>query len=122
MKVLTLKQPWAELVLQGRKKIELRKWNTKFRGKFLIHSSKVSDEEGMRKFGFDKLPCGFILGETNLIEVKKYKDSSEFEKDRSRHLATKDWGDYGFLLEDVRRIKPIPAMGQLGFWNFERKI
>ena len=23
------------------KKIELRKWNTKFRGKFLIHSSKI---------------------------------------------------------------------------------
>jgi predicted transcriptional regulator len=29
MKVLSLKQPFAELILQGRKAIELRKWNTK---------------------------------------------------------------------------------------------
>jgi len=36
MKALSLKQPFAELILQGKKTIELRKWNTKFRGEFLI--------------------------------------------------------------------------------------
>lgn len=30
MKVLSLKQPFAEFVVSGKKKIELRKWNTKF--------------------------------------------------------------------------------------------
>ncbi|MDD4353280.1 MAG: ASCH domain-containing protein, partial [Candidatus Nanoarchaeia archaeon] len=28
IKVLSLKQPWAELVASGKKTIELRKWNT----------------------------------------------------------------------------------------------
>jgi hypothetical protein len=45
MKCLSLKQPFAELLVSGKKPIELRKWNTKFRGKFLIHASKQVDEE-----------------------------------------------------------------------------
>jgi len=118
MKTLTLKQPWAELVLQGRKKIELRKWNTNFRGNFFIHSSKVPDVDGMKKFGFDNLPNGFILGKANLFEVKKYLNDEEFDKDKDKHLATGDWGNFGFLLDDVKRVEPISARGQLGFWDF----
>ena len=41
MKALSLKQPFAELVVEGKKKIELRNWNTKFRGDFFIHASKI---------------------------------------------------------------------------------
>ena len=43
MKTLSLKQPFAELILQGRKTIELRRWNTNLRGDFLIHASKNPD-------------------------------------------------------------------------------
>ena len=53
MKALSLKQPFAELIVSGKKNIELRKWNTKFRGEFLIHASKIPDKEFMKKFGFD---------------------------------------------------------------------
>jgi len=121
MKALSLKQPWAELILQGKKKIEIRKWNTKFRGRFLIHASRNSDKKAMKEFGFnDDLPLGFIVGEAELIEVKKYKDKKEFEKDKNLHLATLDWGSYGFVLKNVERVNPIPAKGMLGFWEFER--
>ncbi|MFH1889811.1 MAG: ASCH domain-containing protein [Nanoarchaeota archaeon] len=118
MKTLTLKQPWAELVLQGRKKIELRKWNMNFRGPFFIYSSKIPDADGMKKFGFDNLPNGFVLGRANLVDVKKYIDGDDFLKDKKKHLATEEWGKYGFILDDVKRIKPISARGQLGFWDF----
>jgi len=119
MKVLSLKQPWAELILQGKKKIELRKWNTKFRGEFLIHASKIPDSDAMNKFGFDKLPCGFVVGKVELVKVKKYKNNEEFEKDKNLHLATKSWGNFGFTLKNAQRIKPISAKGNLGFWEFE---
>ncbi len=33
-KCLSLKQPYAELTVSGKKTIELRTWNTKFRGEF----------------------------------------------------------------------------------------
>ena len=32
MKALSIRQPWAELILQGRKTIELRTWKTSYRG------------------------------------------------------------------------------------------
>jgi len=121
MKVLSLKQPFAELVVSGRKTIELRKWNTKFRGEFLIHASKIPDERAMKKFGFDDLPCGFIIGKANLIDVKKYEEAGECNKDQTKHLASSDWGHYGFILENIKRLKPIPAKGQLGFWEFNYK-
>lgn len=122
MKVLSIKQPFAELILLGKKKIELRKWNTKFRGDFLIHASLKPDEEARKRFGFAEksLALGFILGKANLKEVKHYKNEEEHSKDKDLHLAASYWGDYGFVLEDVERLeKPIPAKGKLGFWDFE---
>ncbi len=121
MKSLSLKQPFAELVVSGKKTIELRKWNTNFRGKFLIHSSKIPDEKSMKKFKFDELPCGFIVGEAELVDVKKYKNKKELIKDRKLHLADESWGKYGFILKNVKKIKPIPAKGQLNFWDFKLK-
>jgi len=123
MKALSLKQPFAELILQGKKKIELRKWNTRFRGKFLIHASQNPDKEAMREFGFNELPYGFIVGEAELADVKNYKDNKrEFNKDKKLHLATEKWGAFGFILKNVKRIKEIPCKGSLGFWNFNKMI
>ncbi len=121
MKVLTLKQPWAELILQGRKNIEIRKWNSTFRGPFLIHASGNIDEEGMKKYGYkeEDLPRQAIVGKTELIDVKQYKNEEEFNKDKNRHLATWQWGSYGFVLGKVERIKEIKNVkGALGFWEF----
>jgi len=39
MKCLSLRHPWCHLVLFYGKSIENRKWNTAFRGEFLIHAS-----------------------------------------------------------------------------------
>jgi len=122
MRALSLKQPWAQLVVDGRKKIELRKWNTNFRGRFLIHASKVPDFDAMKRFGFDNLPLGQIVGKANLVEVKHYLKKSEFKDDKNLHLATSDWGEYGFMLDNIEKVKPIEAKGQLGFWDFKNNI
>lgn len=120
MKTLSLKQPFAELILQGKKTIELRKWNTNFRGEFLVHSSSNPDVEAMKRFGFDNLPCGFILGKASLVDVKKYKDEAEHNADKDKHLASSVWGSYGFVLKDAERFgKQISAKGKLGFWDFD---
>jgi len=121
MKALSLKQPWVELILQGKKKIEIRKWNTNFRGEFLIHASKVPDMKAMKRFGFkeNELLLGFIVGKAELVNVKHY-NNKEFKQDKSLHLATKDFGNYGFILKNVKRIKPIKCNGKLNFWDFKR--
>ena len=120
MKALSLKQPWAELILEGKKKIELRKWKTSFRGEFLIHASKTPDKKGMKKFNFQNLPCGFIVGKANLVNVKEYKNKDELTKDKSLHLASEEWGKYGFILENIERLNPIPYKGQLNFFEVKQ--
>ena len=118
MKALSIKQPFAELILQGRKKIELRKWKTNFRGEFLIHAPKIPDKKAMKAFGFTSLPCGCIVGKANLINVKKYNDKEEHRKDKKFHLASDFWGNYGFILNDIKRVKETSYKGKLGFWDF----
>lgn len=119
MKALSLKQPFAELILNGKKKIELRRWNTNFRGEFFIHASKIPDKKNMKKFDFKDLPLGFIVGKAELIDVKRYKSGEEFNKDKDLHLADESFGKYGFVLKNVKRINPIiPAKGKLNFWEF----
>ena len=119
MKTLSLKQPFAELVVSRKKTIELRNWNTKFRGKFLIHASKVPDSEAMKEFGFEKLPVGVIVGEAELVEVKKYETPEQHKNDKDKHLAGSTWGKYGFVLKNIKRTEPIEAKGMLGFWEFQ---
>ncbi|MBX4196194.1 ASCH domain-containing protein [Candidatus Pacearchaeota archaeon] len=118
MKALSLKQPFAELVVSGKKTIELRKWNTRFRGEFLIHASQNVDQEAMEKFGFDTLPTGCIVGKATLVDVKKYNNDKEFENDKDKHCASKEWGLHGFVLENAGRIPPVYCKGKLNFWNY----
>lgn len=119
MKALSLKQPFAELIVSGRKTIELRNWNTKFRGKFLIHASKIPDSKAMKRFNFKKLPTGMIVGEAELIDIKAYPTEEEHKKDKDKHLASSFWGKYGFILKNPKRIKPVSIKGRLGFWDFK---
>jgi len=118
MKVLSIKQPYVELILSGKKTIELRSWNTKFRGEFLVHASKKPDKNAMEKFGFKDLPVGQILGKVTLVDVKDYEKTKDFEKDQNKHRATSSWGQFGFILKDPKRITPISIGGKLGFWNY----
>jgi len=40
MKALTIKQPWAQLIIEGLKDIENRTWQTKFRGRVYVHAAQ----------------------------------------------------------------------------------
>ena len=41
-----VRQPYTELVVAAGKKIELRKWNTQFRGEFLVHTHHLCPRYG----------------------------------------------------------------------------
>ncbi len=117
MKVLSLRQPYAEWVISGKKTIELRSWNTKYRGKLLIHASGKHST----------LPTGAIIGSVELVDVKEYNNEKEFAEDKDKHLAGTKWTlpfakrpfKYGFILRNPKRFeKPIPVKGRLGLWEF----
>lgn len=122
MKALSLKQPWAELILQGKKTIETRKWRTSFRGEFLIHASRQVDSKQMIELGFDDLPTGCIVGKAKLVEVKEYPTKEALDADVNQHLLRLENLDkkrYGFLLSNVKRVQPKQVRGQLNFFEVE---
>jgi hypothetical protein len=41
MKAITIKQPYAQVIVQGIKDVENRTWKTNFRGRVLIHAGKT---------------------------------------------------------------------------------
>ena len=125
MKCLSLKQPYAEFLVSGKKTIELRNWNTLFRGKFLIHTSKNVDKERSDSLGIDhsKLIRGAIIGAAVLYDVKQYKNKKELEIDKNKHCADiKKFGfcKYGFMIKNAHRLRSsITYPGKLKFFEVE---
>ena len=72
MKCLSVCQPFAELIVQGKKTIELRKWNTKFRGEFLVHApQKIRLDDCKRLKIKPEMTVGAIIGKVELIECQR---------------------------------------------------
>ena len=123
MKCLSVCQPFAELIVQGKKTIELRKWNTKFRGEFLVHAAKNILEEDCKRMKISpkKVTTGAIIGKVNLVDVKKYESDKELNKDKKKHHSVSKYtkNKYGFILENPKKLRvPIEYMGKLNFFEF----
>lgn len=126
MKVLTIKQPWATLIIQGDKKFEFRSWQTKYRGELLIHAGKGIDKEAVKrleKYLPKELPIGKILGKVTLVDCIKM--SPEFKEKllkENSDIYTKSsfQENYGWLLKNVEVFnEPIEAKGHLSLWEFD---
>ena len=65
MKVLTIREPWATLIINGFKCYEFRSWKTNYRGKILIHAGNGVDKDILYKFDNYNLnlSSGEIIGE-----------------------------------------------------------
>ena len=123
MKCLSICQPFAELVIQNKKTIELRKWNTNFRGEFLVHAPIKIRKEEIKKIRIkEKLTTGAIIGKAELYDVKKYESIEEIQNDKNKHFSTRNFQEktFGFILKNSKPLRiPIPWKGQLGFFNVD---
>jgi hypothetical protein len=121
MKAITIKQPWASLIVKGIKDIENRTWKTNFRGTILIHSAKKEADlktyltsEYQRHFVSQlKRPYinGCIIGSVDIVDCVKSLDNQNSL-----------WGGlycYHWKLENAIEFpEPIPAKGRLSFWEY----
>ena len=111
MQALTLRQPWACLVVAGIKDVENRTWRTNYRGRLVIHAGSGIDREGMNENGrlLADYPHGAILGTVKLVDIVR-DSASPWE------IA----GNWHWLLTDPLPYDvPIPAKGKLGLWTCE---
>lgn len=124
MKALTIKEPWASLIIEKYKKYEFRSWKTKYRGKILIHAGLSVEKDMMQRFkDYDiSIKPGYIIGEATLTDCilvdenfnKELRAIDPIVYGRSNHAKT-----YAWKLEDIVKYeKPIPCKGKLGLWNY----
>lgn len=129
MKVLTIKQPFATLIAEGYKEYEFRTWKTKYRGEFLIHAGLGVDKKAMEKYKHLNLeyPSGCIIAKVTLTDCIEINDESrKMLKEKNNivydHIIKHtDWKGYGFKMENVTKINPIPIKGKLSFWDYDYK-
>ncbi len=126
MKVLTIKQPWATLIMEGYKRFEFRSWKTKYRGDLLIHAGKGVDKEAMRrlaKYIPEDMPTGKILGKVTLIDCikcdEKFKEVC-LKENKDVYAKSTFVERYAWQLVNVKVFdEPIEAKGKLSLWEFE---
>lgn len=120
MKAISIKQPWAWLIISGYKTVENRKWYTAHRGDILIHASKSKldlerdIEIVRRRFGIgidpEKLVFGKVLAVADLIACTK--EPAE-PIDRYWH----DAGCFAWCLRRIRPIEPFSIRGRLNLFE-----
>lgn len=116
-KTLSLKQPWAWLVVNGWKPVENRDWRTRHRGWTLIHASKNVDYDGYRWVQdnipelMHLLPMPDDIEKGGIVGIANITDCVDW------HCSVWFFGKYGFVLEDARTLPFYPCQGQVGLFN-----
>jgi hypothetical protein len=128
MKALSIRQPWAWLIVNGYKDIENRSWPTRYRGDVLVHASKgmtreeYYDVEEMLRLSavlsdlsvplpaFEALERGGIVGKVTITGCITASKSPWF------------FGKYGFCLLGAKPLPFAPVKGALGFFEVDGEL
>jgi hypothetical protein len=125
MLCLSIRQPWAWLILHVGKDIENRSWHTNVRGRILIHSSgqctkaeyqdavtfamdAIGDEyrgRGLVIPSWKTIERGGIIGSVEIVDCVKHSDSPWY------------MGGYGWVLRNPKPLPFDPCGGALQFWK-----
>ncbi len=122
---LSVRQPWAELIVRGLKDVENRTWRNGYRGPVLIHAGQTSEINEAGGFVADLIKSrqvegadgrfGFLLkgvwGIGAVVGVAEITDCVT--------SSASPWfvGPYGFTLKNARKLPSVRCRGMLGFFN-----
>ena len=123
MKVLTVKQPWASLIVSGYKQYEFRTWKTNYRGKILIHAGLSIEKDMINKFDNLDYEKGAIIGEAEIVDCILVDENfdNELRRLNDKVYTNNHVGQYAWKLENIKKYnKPIYTKGKLGLWNYEK--
>ena len=104
MKAISIKEPFASMILSGEKTIETRTWKVNYRGDIVICVSKKPVSP----------ISGFAVCIVNLIDCRPMVPNDE--KKACYEIYSGAWS---WILTNIRRIKQFPVKGQLGLFNID---
>jgi hypothetical protein len=116
LSALSVRQPWAWLIMSGFKDIENRSWRINCPRTLLVHASlnrsaSNNVEAIERRYGVlipDDLHFGAVVGVVDVVDCVKRHPSKWFEP-----------GGFGWVLANSRRLKPRSCKGAVGLFRPE---
>jgi hypothetical protein len=128
MKAISIRQPWAWLIVNGYKDIENRTWATKYRGLLLIHASK-----GMTRSEYDDVEFFLTFHDLPAVRAIKLPLFEDLERggvvgvsrvvdcvlSRDRFSPWHMEGQFGFHLQNSRPLSFVACKGALGLFDIE---
>lgn len=142
LKVLSIRQPWASMIVRGLKRFEIRTWSTPYRGQLIIHASSATPTKALADEVFEEfpelgelmsrvgiaslkdlraLPRSAIVGVVTLVDVL----DSEAVKglatvDDATILDEVDDANFHWLLSNAVEIEPVTGInGKLNLWKLD---
>lgn len=133
MKALSIRQPWAWLIVNGFKDIENRSWRTKYRGPVLIHASAAKPSMDDYSAVIDILLKNRLYDVdfpsfNNFIMPENWPGHRGIERGGIVGIATitgcvdaspSPWffGPVGFQLSGAKPLPFLPMKGRLSFFE-----
>lgn len=138
MKAISIRQPWAWLIIRPDivdpaarllafssgliKDIENRDWNTHFRGPVLIHAGKSKDEGdwndafwALREAAGDE--AASLLPPFSALDCGGIVGRAEVMGCVNHSASKWFYGDFGFQLANSQPVPFVPLRGQLSFFD-----
>jgi len=105
MKALSVRQPWASLIANGSKTVELRRWKTSYRGPLLICASANKQGKG---------PKGVAVATVDLVDIRPATTD-----DTADACCQPESGEFAWCLANAHPITPFPVKGKLSIFEVE---
>lgn len=122
MKALSIRQPFAGMIVLGMKKIENRTWRTDYRGELAIHASKTwhrayglppPDDSGVPKILTER---GCVIAIADLVDVITPEQAQREYPDQKKYIED----TWCWVIENVQKLaSPVPCDGRLGLFEVE---
>lgn len=129
-KAITINQPWASLIVRGRKRLETRLWPADYRGPLIVHAARhaaafaveFAEREHVRDAlggqAWSELPFGSIIGWVQIDNCYQLDgrnlDLIPFEERRLGDFRAQRW--VWELSKPYELIKPVALRGEAGLW------
>lgn len=116
MIALSIRQPWADLIAQGIKTVEVRTWRTHHRGDLLIVSSAAPVMDWIDAAGRPhRLPAGAHVCVGWLADCRPLTRADL----AAACLCAEDWrsGLWAWCLADIRPVAAVPRRGRAALYH-----
>ena len=137
MKALTLRAPYAHLLVSGKKQWETRGFQTKHEGLMAITASAIMNHSirnmclrepyrrDLKRAGWrnwSELPVASVVGTVSIVGCVPCDDVVGVS-DKEQLYGDWDEGRYAWLCEDpIVLPEPVPVKGRLGVWTLDDDI